>query len=186
MWTLKFFLLLTQNCKLKRFSVTSMGQMWTSKFCYLDQSMLDLMKKTLIYIWHLGEISTSFIDKNEEFVFYLVSFTKLCNNVTNSARVSHGVGGTPCLWLVGKLCMALWPYFLQWLKRRGGGAKFYIFDQNCGKWGSKIAKFSKKFPKGGRGVCVCVSKLNKTEDLIFFLQQVEKWGGWVGGAVEPT
>ena len=53
--------------------------------------MLDLMKNSDIY-WHLGEISTSFIDKNEEFVFYLVSFTKLCNNFTNSARVSPGWG----------------------------------------------------------------------------------------------
>ena len=49
----------------------------------------------LWYIWHFGEISTSFIDKNEEFVFYLISFTKLCHIFTHSARVSPGVGVTP-------------------------------------------------------------------------------------------
>ena len=38
--------------------------------------------------------------------------------------------------------MAVWPYFLQGLKR---GAKFYIFVQNYEKWGSKFNVFAENY-----------------------------------------
>ena len=50
------------KCKLKRFSVTTMGQVCTSKF-YSTETNVWFNEK-LIYIWHLSEISTTFIHKN--------------------------------------------------------------------------------------------------------------------------
>ena len=43
---------------------------------------------------------------------------------------------------VGRLRMAVWPYFLQGLK--GVGGKFYIFAPSYKNGGLKLSKFPKK------------------------------------------
>ena len=60
---------------------------------------------------------------------------------------------TPCLWLVGMLCMNVWPFFLQGLKKGGLHSTFLpqimkIFAPNYEKWVSQIAEFFKFREKG--------------------------------------